>query len=318
MKWNKYTIKTTTIATDFICGMFSELGIDGVEIQDNIPLSEEDKKKMFIDILPELPPDKGVAYISFYIEDTADCEDTLSAVDRGLRELRGFVDIGEGSITTTETEDKDWINNWKKYFKPFTVDDILIKPTWETVSECDKDKLLIEIDPGTSFGTGMHETTQLCIRQLKEYINTDTNLLDAGCGSGILAIIAMKLGAKSSTLIDIDEHAVDSAIENLKVNNIDISRCTAYAGNIIGDKEIQDKVGYDCYDVIVANILADVIIPLSQVVSPHLKKGGIFISSGIINTKEEAVVKAIESVPELRIVSITHQKDWVSIAAVKE
>lgn len=315
MKWNKYTIKTTTDAVDLISSTLMEVGIDGIEIQDNVPLSEEDRKRMFIDILPILPPDEGIAYVSFYLDPDSNVEETVRNVKDELEVLRSFADIGEGTILNDVTEDKDWINNWKQYFKPFSVDDILIKPTWEQIKEADQGKMIIEIDPGTAFGTGMHETTQLCIRQLKKYVRQNTRILDVGCGSGILSIVGLKLGAKEAVATDIDPIAVDVTYENALVNKISTDTLTVYAGNIIEDDRLQQKVGFDGYDIVVANILADIIIPLSKEIPVHLKQGGVFISSGIINTKEQAVVHAIEENPLLEIIEITRQNDWVSVTA---
>lgn len=315
MRWNKYTIKTSTIATDLVSGMLIELGIEGLEIHDNIPLSEEDKKKMFIDFLPELPEDEGIAYISFYMEKEINEEDMLSKIKSGLDELRSFVDVGEGTIEKGETEDKDWINNWKKFFKSFTVDDIVIKPTWEQVKDEYEGKLVINIDPGIAFGTGMHETTQLCIRQLKKYVNNETRLLDVGCGSGILSIVALKMGVIHAVGIDIDENAITASYENLEVNNINKDKCNVISGNILEDNDIREEIGYECYDIVVANILADVVIPLSKIIPSHLKRGGYFISSGIINTKEDEVVKAIEENSQFEVIEITRQNDWSSVTA---
>ena len=315
MKWNKYTLKTTTEATDLVSGMLMEHGIDGIEIKDNIPLSEEDKKKMFIDFLPELPQDNGEAYLSFYMEETENEDDRLKEIMEGLKELRDFVNVGECTIEKGETDDKDWINNWKQFFKSFTVDDIVIKPTWEKIKEEYNDRLVIEIDPGIAFGTGMHETTQLCIRQLKKYVKGNNNILDIGCGSGILSIVSLKLGAGKAVGIDIDENAVTASYENMEVNKIDKSLCRIYAGNILEDKELQDKAGYKCYDIVVANILADVLVPLTDIVPKHLKKGGYFITSGIIDIKENEVAEAIKKNGNFEIVEITRQNDWSSITA---
>lgn len=315
MKWTKFTLKTTTEAVDLISSMLDELGIEGIEIEDNVPLSEADTKGMFIDILPELPPDDGTAKVSFYLEDLSNLEDLLRNIEEGLDDLSEFVNVGERTIAVSETEDKDWINNWKQYFKPFTVDDILIKPTWEEIPAEHADKLLIEIDPGTAFGTGKHETTQLCIRQLDKYIKGGEKVLDVGTGSGILGIAALKLGASEAFGTDLDENAVVAVRENLEANHISAEKFGVVQGNIIDDKAIQDQAGYECYDIVVANILAPVIIMLQGEIAPHLKHGGIFITSGIINTKEEDVRQAMEANPELEIVEINHQNDWVSITA---
>lgn len=315
MKWKKFTLKTTTEAVDYLSGMFDEIGIQGIEIEDNIPLTESETKGMFIDILPELPPDDGTAKVSFYLDDGDDAEAILKKVEAGIKELRQFVEVGEGTILASETEDKDWINNWKQYFKPFTVDNILIKPTWEEIPEEHKDKLLIQIDPGTAFGTGMHETTQLCIRQLQHYITSESRVLDVGTGSGILGIVALLLGAKEVKGTDLDENAISAVHENMTSNQIAPERFQVIQGNIIEDKNVQEWAGTGCYDIVVANILAPVIILLQEEIPVHLKKDGIFITSGIINTKEEDVRRAIASNKELELVDIARQGEWVSIIA---
>lgn len=318
MKWKKFTLTTTTEAVDLISCAFDEIGIECIEIEDNIPLTEKETKGMFIDILPELPPDEGIAKVSFYLDDDADVPGMLEKVNEALEELKMFTDLGACTIEASETEDKDWINNWKQYFKPFTVDDILIKPTWEAIPEEHKDKLLIQIDPGTAFGTGMHETTQLCIRQLRKYTGSDTKVLDVGTGSGILGITALKLGAKEVFGTDLDENAITAVGENLEANGIPAGLFTVLQGNIIDDKEVQDAAGYEYYDVAVANILADVIIMLQKEIPVHIKKGGIFITSGIINMKEEAVKEAFAANSAFEIIEVTYQGEWVSITARKK
>lgn len=318
MKWKKFTLTTTTEAVDLISYTLDELGIEGIEIEDNIPLTEKETKGMFIDILPELPPDEGVAKVSFYLDEDDDIPAMMAKVKEALEELKPFTDLGACTFAESETEDKDWINNWKQYFKPFTVDHILIKPTWETVPEEHKDKLLIQIDPGTAFGTGMHETTQLCIRQLEKYVTPDSEVLDVGTGSGILGITALKLGAKHVFGTDLDENAITAVGENLKANGIAPEQFKVVQGNIIDDKAVQDEVKYEYYDIAVANILADVIIMLQKEIPVHIKKNGIFITSGIIDMKEEAVKAAFEANDAFEIVEITHQGEWVSVTARKK
>ena len=315
MKWNRYTIDTTTEAEDLISDMLLELGIEGIEVEDNIPLSEADTKAMFVDILPELPPDEGLAKVSFYLEPEQVSEELLEKVREGLEELRMFVNLGSGAISESETEDKDWMNNWKQYFKPFTVDDILIKPTWETISDEHKDKLVVQIDPGTAFGTGMHETTQLCIKQLKKYVNDETKLLDVGTGSGILSIIALKLGAKYAVGTDLDPNAICAANENMEANYITKEQFEVYIGNVIDDEKLREDIGLEAYDIVVANILADIIIPLQKVVHLFMKPGAIFISSGIINMKEQAVLDALNANENLEVIGTEYQGEWVSICA---
>ncbi len=318
MKWKKYTIDTTTEAVDFISSMLDEQGIEGIEIEDNVPLTQSETKGMFIDILPELPPDDGTARVSFYLDLEADQAACLAGVQKGLEELRGFVDLGEATITCSETEDKDWINNWKQYFKPFLVDDLLIKPTWEEIPEGMSGKLMIEIDPGTAFGTGSHETTQLCIRELQKYMKPGDRVLDVGTGSGILAIAALKLGASFAFGTDLDENAVAAARENAEVNGITETQFVLETGNIIDDGALQEKAGTGVYDVAVANILAPVIIALQGEAGKHLKEGGIFITSGIINTKEDEVRAAFEANPRWEILETARQNDWVSIVVRKK
>lgn len=317
MKWEKYTIDTTTAAEDFISMMLSELGIVGIEIEDNVPLTKEETGEMFIDFPPELPPDEGLSRVSFYLEEGEDHTGILGQVREGLEELRDMVDIGSGQITADETEDVDWINNWKQFFQSFYIDDILIKPTWEPLKEEDRDKFLIEIDPGVSFGTGKHETTQLCIRQLRKYLREGDRVLDVGCGSGILSIAALKLGAGAVVGTDIDEACMASTRENMQVNHLEESLGSFYVGNLIDDAALQQQVGTECYDIVVANILADVIIPMAPVIPACLKANGIFITSGIIDFKEREVAAAIEAAG-FAVLEINRQGEWVNITARKK
>lgn len=327
MKWKKFRIKTRTEAEDIIISTLYDIGLEGAQIEDNVPLTALEKEQMFVDILPQMAEDDGTAYLSFFVEETEDGglllngepkteEDILKAVKEELDGLRDFMDIGEGSIAVDETEDIDWINNWKQYFKQFYVDDILIIPSWEEVKEEDKDRMIIHIDPGTAFGTGMHETTQLCIRQLKKYVTEDTEMLDVGTGSGILSIVALKLGAKHAVGTDLDPCAVPAVEENKEANEIAVQDFDMMIGNIIDDKEVQDAVGYEKYDIVAANILADVLVPLTPVIVNQMKKGGIYITSGIIDQKEETVVKTVKDAG-LEVLEVTYQGEWVSVTARK-
>lgn len=316
MKWNKFRIKTTTEAEDIVCSSLMDLGIQGVEVEDKIPLTQREKEQMFVDILPEIDVDDGVAYISFYLEEDEDKEKMLQAVREELKEIGTYVNVGSMEIEESQTEDVDWVNNWKQYFHQFTIDDVLIIPSWEDVQPEDEDKMIIHIDPGTAFGTGMHETTQLCIRQIKKYVTEDTEILDVGCGSGILGMLALKFGAKHSTGTDLDPCAIDATHENMDVNGISRNQYRVMIGNIIDDKEVQDQVGYDRYDIVAANILADVLVPLTPVILNHLKTGGIYITSGIIEEKEETVVEAVKAAG-LEVLEVNHQGEWVSVTARK-
>lgn len=361
MKWKKYTIETTTEAEDYLASTLMELGIEGIEIEDNVPLSAEDQADMFIDFLPELPPDEGVSHVSFYIEvmdgseASAEFQDALEdvvttaynntgteilpatgmtedeqkallvRVMQALEEMRSVVDIGAGTISSSETEDLDWINNWKNFFKTFYIDDICIKPTWEELPEEAKDSVVIEIDPGISFGTGKHETTQLCMRQLNKYIRGNADftpswsapaVLDLGCGSGILSIAALKLGAGHVVGTDLDPDCMISTRDNMEINHLDPSLGTFLVGNLTEDKDLQAQVGMEEYEIVVANILAPVIIGMAPVVPQHMKKGGYFITSGIIDFKEQEVVDAITAAG-LEVVEVNHQGEWVNVTARK-
>ena len=317
MKWNRFTIKTKTEAEDVIISALADVGVEGVEIQDKQPLTETDKEQMFVDIMPEGPVDDGIAYLNFYLEEDTETTPVLERVRAVLEEVRGYMDIGEGTITESQTEDKDWINNWKEYFHQFYVDDILIVPSWEEVKEEDKDKMILHIDPGTAFGTGMHETTQLVIRQLKKFGTKDTQMLDVGTGSGILGIVALKLGAAHVVGTDLDPCAIPAVADNKEANDIKDETFDMLIGNIIDDKEVQDTVGYEKYDIVTANILADVLVPLTPVIVNQMKKGAYYITSGILDVKEEVVVKAVKDAG-LQLVEVTHQGEWVSVTARKE
>lgn len=316
MKWNQFRLKTTTEAEDIVSSMLADLGIEGVQIEDKIPLTQSDKEQMFVDILPDIPEDDGCAYLTFYLDEDVDKQELLLKVRQELEEMRSYLNVGECTIEESQTEDVDWVNNWKQYFHQFYIDDILVIPSWENVEAKDSDKMVIHIDPGTAFGTGMHETTQLCIRQLKKYVTEDTEILDVGCGSGILGMLALKFGAKYSVGTDLDPCAIDATYENMDNNGISRDQYEVMIGNIIDDKAVQDKVGYEKYDIVAANILADVLVPLTPVIIHQMKKGGIYITSGIIEDKEDVVVKAVKEAG-LEVLEVNHQGEWVSVTARK-
>lgn len=331
MKWMKFRIKTVVEAEDIIISELYDRGLEGAQIEDKVPLSPLEKEQMFVDILPETETDDGVAYLSFFVEEredgslktgneadaeTTDKESVLAKIEEALTEVRQFMEIGEGSVTVSETEDIDWINNWKQYFHQFTIDDLLVIPSWEEVREADRDKKILHIDPGTAFGTGMHETTRLCIGQIKKHMTQETRILDVGTGSGILSIIALMYGAKHAVGTDLDPCAVEAVAQNKEANGIPNEDFELLIGNIITEKEVQDTVGYGCYDIVAANILADVLVPLTPVIVPCLKPGGIYITSGIIEGKEELVARACEEAG-LTVVEVKALGEWRSVTAQK-
>ena len=316
MKWKQFRLKTTTQAEDIVSSMLADLGIEGVQIEDKIPLTEQDKEQMFVDILPDIPDDDGTAYLTFYLDVEEDVAPVLMNVRKELEDMRAFLDVGECTIEESETEDVDWVNNWKQYFHQFYIDDILVIPSWEKVKPEDSDKMVIHIDPGTAFGTGMHETTQLCIRALKKYVTSETEILDVGCGSGILGMLALKFGAKHSLGTDLDPCAIDATHENMEVNGIRKDQYEVMIGNIIDDKAVQDAVGYEKYDIVAANILADVLVPLTPVIIHQMKPGAVYITSGIIEDKENVVVEAVKAAG-LEVLEVNHQGEWVSVVARK-
>ena len=351
MIWKKFTIHTTTEAEDILSANLAELGIDGVQIEDRVPLSEADTKGMFIDILPDIGPDDGTADVSFYVEvlDPEQKQDRLSKVQKlmedpsvdasympntsnvytpqelrklladvqaVLEEMKQYVELGAGTIESADTEDKDWINNWKTFFHPFTVGNLLIKPTWETVPAEDQDKLVIEIDPGTAFGTGMHETTQLCIRQLQNYMQPGDRIADIGTGSGILGITALKLGAGHVVGTDLDEEAVPAVQNNLAANALPADSFDMIVGNVIGDEQLKSQMGRGSFDIVVANILAPVIVLLTGEVAPLLKRDGLFITSGILDQRAPEVLEAFRAHEDLwELLEVNQQGEWVNVTA---
>lgn len=316
MKWNQFRLKTTTEAEDIVSSMLADLGIEGVQIEDKIPLTQQDKEQMFVDILPDIPEDDGVAYLTFYLDPDLDAGTILAQVREEMEQMRAYVDVGDATIEESETEDVDWVNNWKQYFHQFYIDDILVIPSWEDVKAEDSDKLVIHIDPGTAFGTGMHETTQLCIRALRKYVKNGDLVLDVGCGSGILGMLALKFGAGHSIETDLDPCALDATHENMEVNGIAKDQYKVMIGNIIDDKDVQDAVGYEKYDIVLANILADVLEPLTPVIVHQMKPGAVYITSGIIEDKETVVTEAVKAAG-LEVLEVNHQGEWVSVVARK-
>lgn len=329
MKWMRFRVRTTADAEDILISSMQDIGLCGAQIEDHVPLTAAEKEQMFVDIMPEEPADDGSAVLSFYVEETEDGkllledgektpEEVRGEMENVIRELREYSDaIGDGTVTIEETEDIDWVNNWKQFFHQFWIDDVLVIPSWEKPAETDREPALtFHIDPGTAFGTGAHETTQLCIREIRKYLSKDTEILDVGTGSGILSILSLMLGAKSAVGTDLDPCAAPAIAENLEANGVDAERFEVILGNLIDDPEVQDEVGYDRYDIVVANILPNVLIPLTPAAVRAVKPGGVFITSGILEGKEESVAEAMKK-EGLQIVDITAQGEWRCVTGRK-
>lgn len=316
MRWNRFTIETITEAEDLVAATLAELGIQGVEIQDKKPLTKEECQQMFVDLVPEGPKDDGIAYLNFYLDEQEDTEKLLDEVRQALKDLQRFTDIGTASITSSQTEDKDWVNNWKEYFHQFYVDDILIVPSWEQPQKERPGTMLLRMDPGTAFGTGMHETTQLCIRQIKKYLKAGMRMLDVGTGSGILGMIGYKLGAAHVMGTDLDPCAASAVRENLQANGLEDAGFEMVIGNILTETEVQERAAREPFDLVTANILADVLVPLSPIVVRYMKPGGIYITSGILDQKEAQVRQAVEQ-SGMEVIETTVQGEWVSLTARK-
>lgn len=318
MKWIKFRIKTVTEAEDILVSNLYDIGLEGAQIEDKVPLTALEKEQMFVDILPVIPDDDDIAYLSCFVEDdgNVDKDEIKKNIEEVLEETKMYCEIGDGTVEVSETEDIDWINNWKQYFHQFYIDDLLVIPSWEEVKPEDKDRMILHIDPGTAFGTGMHETTQLCLRAIKKHLTPETVMLDVGTGSGILSIVSLMYGAKYAVGTDLDPCAPPACYENMDANGVEREKFKVIIGNIITEKSVQDEVGYECYDIVVANILADVLEPLTPVIVNQMKKGAVYITSGIIDMKENEVKEAIEAAG-LEILEINHQGEWVGITARK-
>ena len=316
MKWIRYDIHTLTTATDVISGELSELGISGVEISDNLAPENEILGGNIVDIVPEMPEDDGTAIVSFYINmDDEDKDKTISKISTMLEELKTFMDIGSGNITTDETEDIDWIDNWKKYWHAFKINDLVIKPTWEEITEDMKSDKVISLDPGRAFGTGAHESTSLVIQAIQKYLKDGDTVLDVGCGSGILSIVSIKYGASKVKGIDLDPMAIDASRENVATNNLVDRNVEFEVGDIISDTSFRKLIGQS--DVVCANILPEVLVPLSVNIDECVKNNGILIYSGIMEFKLIEVEEALLKNGHFEIIDRFESGDWRSVVAVK-
>ena len=357
MIWRKISVKTKEEAVDILSAyLLDRWDIEGVEIEDGKGLTEEEAKIIFADILPEETSLNGEASLSFYLEilpeeekiarkalverefmdETVDhsytlnssnifteeeCREILSDLKRELSEMAEYTEIGEGKISVSETEDKDWMNAWKDFFHSFRVGKILIKPSWEE-EEPKEGEFVLSLDPGTSFGTGQHETTKLCLLSLEKYLKEGDRVLDLGTGSGILGIAALKMGAKEVLATDLDPITREAVAGNCKENGIAEKDFQLFIENILGEEDgaqnLQKQFQEKPFQLVLANILAPVIVSLTPLVPSFLKKDGIFISSGIIRDKAEEVRKALESEESLEILEECVEGEWHAFTARKK
>ncbi len=317
MDWIKAVIYTTSEGIEPVSGRLYSLGITGIEIEDEQDFKDflENNKQYWDYVDDELVRQKeGETKVSAYVSDNPAGYEMLAAIRSSISELKSLDTdnkFGRLDIDCSTLNEEDWANNWKKYFHPLEIGEkILIKPEWEEIKE-PTDRIVFNVNPGMTFGTGSHYTTQLCIENLEKYIKPNSKMLDLGCGSGILSIIALMLGAQSAAAVDIDPNAVDIAYENAVRNNVDKSNYHVYAGNILTDENLQSKISGK-YDVVAANIVADVIIGLTPIVRNYMTDSGIFITSGIIEDRIEDVKSALLE-NGFEITDVTQRKDWASI-----
>ena len=313
MEWKRFTIHTTEEAEEPVTALLAELGIEAVEVTDKRPFSAEESGGLYGDVVPEMQEDDHLAELSFYMEEDADCDSLLKELRSRLEALRNTMDIGSGRIEESVTREEDWINNWKDYFHSFRVDDILIRPSWESdKTEAGDASMVLEIDPGTAFGTGAHESTQLAIRALRKYLKSGDSFLDIGTGSGILGIIALKSGASEVFGTDLDPNTLPAIEENLEANGLSDSNFVRVLGNIADDQAVREAAGFAHYDVVAANIIAEILSDITPQVPAHLKEGGYYITSGILEGHEDIVISAAEKAG-LRVTEINRLGEWMSI-----
>nr|WP_302597770.1 50S ribosomal protein L11 methyltransferase [uncultured Cellulosilyticum sp.] len=319
MNWLEVTIYTSKQGLETITGLLLQLGVTGFVIQDPDDYDEfltlQGTTWDYMDEDMEKLKDCETS-IKFYLAENGQGQEMFHEIKNMLKRLKEESDdYGKLTMELGNVKEEDWANNWKQYFKPFTVGEkFVIKPTWESY-DTETNRMILEIDPNSSFGTGQHYTTQLCIEQLEGIIKPGQKVLDMGCGSGILSIAALMLGAEHVTAVDIEQNSVDIAKENFEQNKMDVAKFTTYCGNILADEALVTTIGTECYEVVVANIVADVIIPMRHLLKDFLVPGGILVASGVIGERAEEVKIALESAG-FTVEEITEKNDWVALRAV--
>lgn len=321
MNWIQTEIFTATDGIDELCAYLLDIGIKGFVIKDSNDFQEFlDNKSGNWDYIDEdlMNLSNCETSITIYIPDDTQGAEMIISLKSLLKNLKAN-DVqgrfGRLELEFSNVKEEDWANNWKQYFKPLKVGNkLLIKPSWEEYNNTDN-RTILEIDPASSFGTGQHNTTKLCLEFLENCLNVGDKVLDLGCGSGILSIGAMLLGADSVTAVDIEDHSVKTAIENAQKNGISTDKYTAYCGNIIDDEELSNRLGTG-YDIITANIVADVLIAMKDYFYKYLKDDGILIISGIIDSRKNQVINEVVSA-NFKVVDIKELDNWVSVKLIK-
>lgn len=321
MNWTELCIFTSTEGSDILCGCLLGIGINGFVVRDSKDFEEflENKTGNWDYIDDDLMNLKDCeTSVTVYLPDNAQGKEMFDSIKSELSRLKEIDEenlFGRLEYEFKNVCEEDWANNWKQYFKPLCVGDkLLIKPSWEE-APADDNRIILEIDPASSFGTGQHNTTQLCLELLEKNINGNEKVLDLGCGSGILSIAAILLGAEYCTAVDIDENSVKIAKENAEKNNIPKEKYTAYCGNVITDDALVKTIG-NGYKIVVANIVADVLIGMSDLFSDFLTDDGILIMSGIIVERKDEVIEAVEN-QGFRVISVAEKDGWAAVSMKK-
>jgi len=319
MEWIKSSIETTSAGVELVTSVLMQCNIAGVEIIDS-----QERARYFADSARTwdyadeslMVADSESAYVVFYVTANAAGEKQLAEVGAALLRLANYamgISVGALTMRQEHANDETWLNEWKKHFKPLRIGRVVVVPEWETfVPENDED-IIFMIDPGTAFGTGQHQTTQLCVHAVQKWVQAGDVVLDVGCGSGILAIISMLLGASEVYAIDVDPAgAIAATKKNTSLNPVDSARLTIRSGDVLTDESARTDVGYAKYDVVVANIVADVIIPLAPLAAKFAKPGGLFVSSGIISERLDEVLLAFAA-SNIIVLEVKEMEGWHSV-----